>query len=1195
MAQTATSPTALPSSAVPNGVVSPSTTRGVVGGNRKKQKRRAKQAARQQQDLPSPPLPADPVHAHRLHTHQHQHDHEDDLASDALDAFDHDGEYYDSEEDDRYGSAASPPADPYQGFPRDQIPDLGPDATSSAKRKNRKKRRSTSAQQHLPYSGHVPDEISFIDRLPPPPMSSAVYRSVQRSAKQDRIWNTSTQEERERIKEFWLSLSEEDRKSLLKIEKEAVLRKMKEQQKHSCSCTVCGRKRTAIEEELEVLYDAYYKELEQYANHQTGEFGEGMLPPSRVLTSGTLHRDPAIPLPLSTAHPTHRTSRVHEIIDDEEQELSEDEEEYSEDEDDLYSDEEDEPEDDMARHGIGADFFNFGNSLTVKGGILTVADDLLKNDGKKFIEMMEQLAERRMQREQEAEYAASQPTHSYAPNGHEPPLEDEDYDEEEEDYDSQEDYDDDEEESEMGGMTEEQRMEEGRRMFQIFAARMFEQRVLTAYREKVAAERQQKLLEELEDESRLDAEKEAKKARDAEKRKNKKNAQKQAKAEEKAKREAEKAAEEAAAKAVEEKKLEEQRRRKEEQRKKKELERKAQEEEKQRKEAERLKRQQEDRERRLEAERKLQEVKALEKKQRDEARKKEREEREAREKEAREKKAQEDRDRKEKEAKAKAERNAHHHPHHPPQIAKRPSQAGMVAVPGFHPKQSSSGFPSPHVPVATPVLAKAPTPAHPARQNSYHGSHGSSPKTSHTSTGPSKSTSPSSTLSQQPSVAPKTILQKPQNQLPVMHHPQPHSPINQLPPIGVHSQQPHHNTGFGGFPQMGGFPGYHVPQGAFMGQRQPLPGFPHQPPIGSQFQPFHPTNGMPGPPPGMNGLGMMGQVRGFQMDNGPGFQQHQAPSVGPQNAAPGFGGMTRNTMPSHSRAHSHDKPNVVESTAPVSQALPIQRPAPIQRPSSVKPREGAEVDDLSRHLGSSALLDDADDPLPAAPERRASTIGGPRASGPMNFSSPMQFNQPRMESFGNPNSSWSSPGMAFGPPGLSAASSSWGAAPGMNAGLFQHNGFGSLGGHRSSVANRPLTIRLAVCQACKQLAAREPTADGYHAVDALVHVIEAGRPPLDAPITLQEIEEICETEGDAQNGGGLLNVRHDGSTPGGFSVKFEPDAATPAAGGRSGPADQGVIGSPMPGHSMPAFGAIANSSQRTFGSLGGVMASPGFS
>jgi hypothetical protein len=35
-----------------------------------------------------------------------------------------------------------------------------------------------------------------------------------------------------------------------------------------------------------------------------------------------------------------------------------------------------------------------------------------------------------------------------------------------------------------------QKLEEGKRMFNIFAARMFEQRVLQAYREKVANERQ---------------------------------------------------------------------------------------------------------------------------------------------------------------------------------------------------------------------------------------------------------------------------------------------------------------------------------------------------------------------------------------------------------------------------------------------------------------------------------------------------------------------------------------------------------------------------------------------------------------------------------------------------------------------------------------------------------------------------------
>ena len=91
-------------------------------------------------------------------------------------------------------------------------------------------------------------------------------------------------------------------------------------------------------------------------------------------------------------------------------------------------------------------------------------------------------------------------------------------------------------------MTEEQRMEEGRRMFQIFAARMFEQRVLTAYREKVARERQERLLEELADETRLDAQREAKKAKEAQKKKDKKKQQKQAKEEEKARRDAEKAA-----------------------------------------------------------------------------------------------------------------------------------------------------------------------------------------------------------------------------------------------------------------------------------------------------------------------------------------------------------------------------------------------------------------------------------------------------------------------------------------------------------------------------------------------------------------------------------------------------------------------------------------------------------------------------
>ena len=63
-------------------------------------------------------------------------------------------------------------------------------------------------------------------------------------ANANKIWSTSTTEERERIKDFWLGLGEPERRNLVKIEKDTVLRKMKEQQKHSCSCAVCGRKRS---------------------------------------------------------------------------------------------------------------------------------------------------------------------------------------------------------------------------------------------------------------------------------------------------------------------------------------------------------------------------------------------------------------------------------------------------------------------------------------------------------------------------------------------------------------------------------------------------------------------------------------------------------------------------------------------------------------------------------------------------------------------------------------------------------------------------------------------------------------------------------------------------------------------------------------------------------------------------------------
>lgn len=114
-------------------------------------------------------------------------------------------------------------------------------------------------------------------------------------------------------------------------------------------------------------------------------------------------------------------------------------------------------------------------------GILTVAEDLLKNDGQKFLEMMESLADKRIQRER----AAVDGSESEYEDGEEEEYEDEEEVEEGED----EELDEEDPEGMEEPLTEEQKMEEGRRMFQVFAARMFEQRVLTAYREKVSAMR----------------------------------------------------------------------------------------------------------------------------------------------------------------------------------------------------------------------------------------------------------------------------------------------------------------------------------------------------------------------------------------------------------------------------------------------------------------------------------------------------------------------------------------------------------------------------------------------------------------------------------------------------------------------------------------------------------------------------------
>lgn len=359
--------------------------------NRKKQKRRQKQAARlaaEQQLNSNTGGDMDYVdNAHAAYkSNGHIHDPSKDQTSQdgfefADPDFDDPGEYEPGEGEDLYytDDEGRIYRNPYvagqstaNGHPRNGFITNG----SSDQKPKKKKAKARSFNQHEPgidaLRGSATNPPSTLQvpppPPPPPPLSNAALRSAHSFSRRDRIWNTSTAEERERIKEFWLSLGEEDRRSLVKVEKEAVLRKMKEQQKHSCSCTVCGRKRTAIEEELEVLYDAYYQELEQYANHTQTRLEDGtpVMAPPRLYghTMGRLPPDRVPPL-TSAHHPNAQhpsKARIQELADEDEEG---DDEEYSEEEDDGEEYSDDEPQEEL--RGPAADFFNFGNSLTVQG------------------------------------------------------------------------------------------------------------------------------------------------------------------------------------------------------------------------------------------------------------------------------------------------------------------------------------------------------------------------------------------------------------------------------------------------------------------------------------------------------------------------------------------------------------------------------------------------------------------------------------------------------------------------------------------------------------------------------------------------------------------------------------------------------------------------------------------------------------
>ena len=550
-------------------------------------------------------------------------------------------------------------------------------------------------------------------------------------------------------------------------------------------------------------------------------------------------------------------------------------------------------------------------------------------------------------------------------------------------------------------------------MFHIFAARMFEQRVLAAYREKVARERQQKLLEEIEEEDRKAEEKNSKKVKEKERKKEKQRLLKQQKEEERLKKEAEKAAEEAARRQEEEKKAEEQRKKKEEARLKRENERKQQEMERLKKEEERRKRQAEERERQQEIERKRREKEEAVKKRRDDNIKKEKEAKESKERGVREKKEREDRER-----------------------SQKASGKGSAL-----PKRQNTPA-SPLRTAAQPAIPKVPTPN---RQNIppltttpphslVNGSSSTTPGTTHTPS-PRTANTLAPFLHSQPVAQP--VQQSSHFRVsppPGVGFPSPSMrnqfPLAPEPPLpNVHQHILGSNTMQQGRPTSGLPP---IVNGLPLGIYAPLP-------IGnaSQFGRYVPTpNPQAGYSPANPALPHP-LARGFA-DQPPPTPTYPPPigsisSLGspilPPPSKPVDSGVSSPQI-SHSRKASIDA--LTELSGPLgSRHLPglngssgipnppglsrtIQRPAPIQRPQSTTSsgRGSRFVQDEEMGVGSRALLDDGVEDL----------IADDEIIGPSSGSAPGLFGQSRR------GSAFPSMGDKFwaAPPSTSSSDTMWG-------------------------------------------------------------------------------------------------------------------------------------------------------------------------
>ncbi|KAJ2590538.1 Stress response protein nst1, partial [Coemansia sp. RSA 1722] len=148
-------------------------------------------------------------------------------------------------------------------LPETQQPRLSANKKVSQPASGGSKQRPLGHQPVLPPSDSLCQSFLSSSASRPGPVHESLDQSKKPSDQAEKLWSSDSADEHKQVRTFWLSLSDIERQALILVEKEVVLARVRDHQNFSCSCNICSRKREAIEQELDFLYDCYYEELQE--------------------------------------------------------------------------------------------------------------------------------------------------------------------------------------------------------------------------------------------------------------------------------------------------------------------------------------------------------------------------------------------------------------------------------------------------------------------------------------------------------------------------------------------------------------------------------------------------------------------------------------------------------------------------------------------------------------------------------------------------------------------------------------------------------------------------------------------------------------------------------------------------------------------------------------------------------------------